>query len=1035
MRKTSSFYSYSFLVTLVFVWVALWASMASAADITLSEFIGGPAFNNPIGIDFHEPNGGNLISSVHFPTGLPNNLQLIDVSSATATPFSTLSGLTDELKIATVRNTAVCQQFPIGDVFTGNGQPGEIVRLDQNGNIYPPAANNPGVPGAPGGVAHFSWVKLPGSLPDDLLRGSLFVDRACAFGGDLIVVTSDEPPFPTNGGGAVWRVKSDGTAQLITRVVRALGDNCSPGQTCGIHFEGVITLPNDPKYGLWAGTIIAGDENLNGDLTRKGRLWSITAGGVATPYDLSFTLNSVNHPVKPEDLDLIEPGGDFFGVAFTDQEILTAPASNFSAFAGDILVTQEFPCGTNSGCGTSTPTTGLYVVRFVGSGGNAAGGLVSIAPLNFSSGSPIQSVRQWEHVTFAPKSDVGVLKSAFQSPITNGDTARFDITVTANGPGRSFNVILTDTVPTGVDGLGWSVTGTNSAACTPNPVSGGTLLTCKFGDLDSGDTRTITLTAKTTPAACPSMPNTATVTSINDRNSSNNSSTATITVNCPPRLAVVKTPDNGTFTQGSQVSFTIVVSNPAPTGFSPATNVTLTDTLPTNGGLAWASVSTSQGACSLSGTNNSSLSCALGTIAAQGSVTVTVLSAATTPAAACQSQPNPAANATADGGLKATDGGSLTCTPPPQLRVVKTPDGGTFTQGSQVSFTIVVSNPAAAGAQAATNVQLTDALPTNGGLSWATATTTQGTCVSPIVGNSLSCSLGTIAPQGSVTVVVTSTATTPAAACQSQPNPAANATADGGLKATDGGSLTCTPPPQLAVDKTPDGAEFTQGSQVSFTIVVSNPAPAGSSPATSVQLTDTLPTAGGLTWATATATQGSCTLSGTNNSNLSCSLGTIAAQGSVTVVVTSTATTPADACQVQLNPAAVATAAGGLRAEDAGSVVCAPVAGPRITGGGSIFTVAGDTAPIGMRVTHGLQLHCDTKQKNPNLEINWAGGNNFHLDKITNVICSDDPKIQPPPPPNTVFDTYGGTGVFNGKSGYAVGTGTCNKKPATIYFI
>src|SRR2546426_8122162 len=108
----------------VFVSIALWASMALAADITLSEFIGGPAFNNPIGIDFHEPNGGNLISSVHWPTGSPNNLQLIDVSSATATPFSTLNGLTDELKIATARNS-VCQQFPIGDVFTANGQPGE----------------------------------------------------------------------------------------------------------------------------------------------------------------------------------------------------------------------------------------------------------------------------------------------------------------------------------------------------------------------------------------------------------------------------------------------------------------------------------------------------------------------------------------------------------------------------------------------------------------------------------------------------------------------------------------------------------------------------------------------------------------------------------------------------------------------------------------------------------------------------------------------------------------------------------------------
>jgi uncharacterized repeat protein (TIGR01451 family) len=135
---------------------------------------------------------------------------------------------------------------------------------------------------------------------------------------------------------------------------------------------------------------------------------------------------------------------------------------------------------------------------------------------------------------------------------------------------------------------------------------------------------------------------------------------------------------------------------------------------------------------------------------------------------------------------------------PPQLAVVKTPDAATFTQGSQVSFTIVVSNPAPAGSQAATSVTLNDALPGAGGLVWATATTTQGTCTNPIVGNALSCQLGTIAAGGSVTVTVTSSSTTPDAACQVQSNPAANATATGGLTATDSGSLRCDlplPPP------------------------------------------------------------------------------------------------------------------------------------------------------------------------------------------------------------------------------------------------
>jgi uncharacterized repeat protein (TIGR01451 family) len=198
---------------------------------------------------------------------------------------------------------------------------------------------------------------------------------------------------------------------------------------------------------------------------------------------------------------------------------------------------------------------------------------------------------------------------------------------------------------------------------------------------------------------------------------------------------------------------------------------------------------------------------------------VVVYSPASTPAAACQSQPNPAAIATADGGLTAQDSGSLTCTPPPpQLKVVKTPDNGNFTQGSQVSFTMVVSNPAPSGASSATNVQLTDALPTSGGLTWTSSTTTQGSC--SITNNNLSCSLGTIAPGGSVTVAVYSPASTPAAACQSQPNPAAIATADGGLTAQDSGSLTCTPPPPCTIS----GVTISNTSWNSFNI------PAGTSP-------------------------------------------------------------------------------------------------------------------------------------------------------------------------------------------------------------
>jgi hypothetical protein len=111
----------------------------------------------------------------------------------------------------------------------------------------------------------------------------------------------------------------------------------------------------------------------------------------------------------------------------------------------------------------------------------------------------------------------------------------------------------------------------------------------------------------------------------------------------------------------------------------------------------------------------------------------------------------------------------------------------------------------------------------------------------------------------------------------------------------------------------------------------------------------------------------------------------------------------------------------------------------RITGGGSIFATV-DGVP-NTRITHGFELRCDPSDPRQSLEINWAGGNNFHLEKLINsVVCFDDPLSSPPPPPGTVFDTYAGNTLFQGHLGfhgfgYAVGTGICNKLPATIYFI
>lgn len=94
----------------------------------------------------------------------------------------------------------------------------------------------------------------------------------------------------------------------------------------------------------------------------------------------------------------------------------------------------------------------------------------------------------------------------------------------------------------------------------------------------------------------------------------------------------------------------------------------------------------------------------------------------------------------------------------------------------------------------------------------------------------------------------------------------------------------------------------------------------------------------------------------------------------------------------------------------------------RMTGGGSIVC-------NGVQVTHGFELHCDNNDgtiPEPNsLEINFSGGNNFHLYNhggLAAVDCIDDPSLNETPPV-AGFDTITGTGF-----------GSFNQEPARIEF-
>jgi uncharacterized repeat protein (TIGR01451 family) len=209
--------------------------------------------------------------------------------------------------------------------------------------------------------------------------------------------------------------------------------------------------------------------------------------------------------------------------------------------------------------------------------------------------------------------EVTVQKTAKQAKITNGDPAVYNILVSAIGKRNSTNVTLTDLLPNG---------GTASGDCVDTVPPGGTL-TCNFGPMGPTflpTTRNVTLTVPTTSADCPSISNTATVSSSNDTDLTNNSSTVAVAVNCPD-VHVKKSADHAKVTisptASAPLTYTITAQNAGP---GPAHHVTVTDDLADR--LAIKTVESSQGGCT-SGTGNT-LSCDLGDVAAGGSATVTI---------------------------------------------------------------------------------------------------------------------------------------------------------------------------------------------------------------------------------------------------------------------------------------------------------------------------------------------------------------------------------------------------------------------------
>ncbi len=449
------------------------------------------------------------------------------------------------------------------------------------------------------------------------------------------------------------------------------------------------------------------------------------------------------------------------------------------------------------------------------------------------------------------EADLSISKSANPDPVSVGQTLEYSITVDNAGPDRAQKVVVTDNLPSEVSYLA------SGGDCTLQ----GELI-CNLGNIKADESKTITVTVTVNSEGIGTINNTASVSSDSvEINPGNEQVTIGTSVNRSADLSISKSADPDPVAVGQSLTYLVTVDNKGP---GAATNVVVTDTLPAE--VSFSSVSAG---CSNSGV----VVCNLGTIASGSNKSVEIVvtldseGSGTIANTAVVSSDTPEENPGDESTTITTD--TTTAPQTADLSISKSADPDPVAVGQLLTYLITVDNN---GPASATNVEVTDTLPTEVSFSSASA----GCSYS----DNVVCSLGTI-PAGSdksvqIAVIVNSEGSGSIAntAVVSSDTPEENP----GDESTT--ITTNTTPSQetadLSISKSADPNPVLVGQQLTYLITVDNNGP---STATNVVVTDTLP---------AEVSFSSASAGCSNAGSVVCSLGSIAAgtNKSVQIVVT-----------------------------------------------------------------------------------------------------------------------------------------------------
>ena len=537
-----------------------------------------------------------------------------------------------------------------------------------------------------------------------------------------------------------------------------------------------------------------------------------------------------------------------------------------------------------------------------------------------------------------PQADLSITKSADKTTIQPNEYLTYTLTVSNSGPNAAQNVIVSDSLPSGVT-FDVQFLQSDGFSCWQQQ-SDANHLVCTKPTMNVGEVAIIRFQVRVpTGSSCTprSLLNTATVDAAgsNDPNGANNFAQTTTQLTCPVQGADLSISKTGpaSVTQGNVITYSLTATNAGP---GTATNVVIADPIPS--GLTF-NAGASDSGCIVNGANvlcnNFSLTSGQSrsfavafTVTAGATCNSTIHNDASV--SASSTDPNPGNN------QSQTVNTTVNCLTA-DASVTKT-GPATVNQGGTITYALTASN---AGPGTATNVVIMDSIPA--GLAF-NASGSDSHCVSN--GPEVLCNNFSLTSGQARTFAVVFTVTT-LAACNStiqnqavvsvsntDPNPSNN------VSQIVSSTVNC-PNQQADLSITKTGpSTVTRGTTLTYSLVVSN---AGPGTATNVVVTDAVPS--GLVF-NASASDTACHLNGTN---VVCDNFSLTSGQSKTLALSFSVPSTATCNSTVTNTASVTSAAtdpntGNNQSQTVSTTISCPVTGADLTvqkSGPSTATVNG----------------------------------------------------------------------------------------------